>query len=108
MFTMRGRQLLLRTFRQRGGRGKNPWVEPPCISWDGVERPAKDQNRNAEIGLSVRGQPAACRVGALEDQEPKQEKSGLKHGGYTKEAKAQHKEVMNLIKASKDILNRLN
>ena len=31
----------------------------------------------------------------------------LKHGRYTKEAKAQHKEVMELIKTSKDVLDRL-
>ncbi len=30
----------------------------------------------------------------------------LKHGEYTKEAKEKHKEVMDLIKASKDMLNR--
>jgi hypothetical protein len=31
----------------------------------------------------------------------------IKHGGYTKEAKAKHKEVMELIKTSKDMLNQL-
>lgn len=31
----------------------------------------------------------------------------LKHGEYTKEARAKHKEVMDLIKTSKDMLNRL-
>jgi hypothetical protein len=63
-------------FRRRGeGWGKNLWIEP-LASWDSVQRRAKDQNSSAEIGLSVRGQPVACMVGALEDQEPKQEKSG--------------------------------
>lgn len=57
------------------GWGKNPWIEPLAL-WDSVQRPAKDQNSIAEIGLSVRGQPAACMVGVLEDQEPKQEKIG--------------------------------
>jgi hypothetical protein len=31
----------------------------------------------------------------------------LRHGEYTKEARAKHKEVMDLIKTSKDMLNRL-
>jgi len=30
----------------------------------------------------------------------------LKHGEYTKEARAKHKEVMDLIKTSKDMLSR--
>jgi hypothetical protein len=34
-------------------------------------------------------------------------RAALKHEGYTKEAKANHKEVMKLIKTSKDILNQL-
>ena len=31
-------------------------------------------------------------------------RAALKHGGYTKEAMATHKEVMQLIKTSKDVL----
>jgi len=30
----------------------------------------------------------------------------LKHGEYTKEARVKHKEIMDLIKASKDMLSR--
>jgi hypothetical protein len=75
MFIMKGRQLLHRMFRQWGeGWGKNLWIEP-LASWDSVQRPAKDQSNGVEIGLSVRGQPAACMVGAVEDQEPQKEKS---------------------------------
>ena len=33
-------------------------------------------------------------------------RAALKHGDYTKAAKAQYKEVMELIKTSKDMLNR--
>jgi hypothetical protein len=33
--------------------------------------------------------------------------AALRHGGYTKEAKAKHKEVMELIKTSKNMLNGL-
>lgn len=31
-------------------------------------------------------------------------RAAIRHGGYTKEAKAKHKEVMELIKISKDTL----
>jgi hypothetical protein len=33
--------------------------------------------------------------------------AALKHGSYTQEAKAKHKEVMELIKISKNMLNGL-
>lgn len=33
--------------------------------------------------------------------------TALRHGGYTKQAKAQHREAMDLIRRSKDLLNAI-
>ena len=34
-------------------------------------------------------------------------RASLKHGDYTKEAKAQHREVMELIRHAKDVLSSI-
>jgi hypothetical protein len=41
------------------------------------------------------------------DGKEKSRQAALKHGGCTKKAIAKHKEVMQLIKMSKDILGQL-
>ena len=103
--------MLLRTFRRQGGWGKNPWIEP-LASWDSVQLPAKDQNSSVEIGLSSIGQHVGCMMDVLGGQGRKQGRSRarravLKHGGYTKEAVLEHKEVMQLIKTSKNTLRSI-
>lgn len=47
-----------------------------------------------------------CRGPRTPEGKERARRAVLKHGEYTKEARAKHKEVMDLIKTSKDMLNR--
>ena len=89
--------------------GKNPWIEL-LASWGSVQLPAKGQNSSAEIGL-IRKR-TTCRMHGGRSRGPRTQagkerarRAVIKHEEYTKADEAKYK-VMDLIKASKDMLNR--